>query len=123
MHTFKTKWFKKWADKKGITDSQLHEALIRVKAELGVVDLGGHIFKVRIGREGQGRSGGYRTIVIIKEQVRSLFIFGFEKNDMDNIDRSTLHDYKKYAKAFLEYGKQELAALRESGALFLLEEK
>jgi hypothetical protein len=81
------------------------------------------LFKVRIGREGHGRSGWYRTIVVFREAVRSLFIFGFEKSDMDNIDKTTLADYKTYAKAFLDYGSDELRALLETGAIFPVEEE
>jgi hypothetical protein len=96
---------------------------LRAGAGLGVVDLGGCLFKIRIGRENQGKSGGFRTILVFKELSRALFLYGFEKNDLDNIDKKTLSDYKKYAKAFLGYDKKEIQKLLDSGALFPLEEK
>jgi hypothetical protein len=61
------------------------EAIAR--AERGLVDanLGGGVIKQRVARSGQGRSGGFRTLIAFRAAERSVFMFGFAKNDLDNI--------------------------------------
>ena len=103
-------------------DDALRDALERTIKGPGVVDLGGSVYKIRIAKNGQGRSGGFRTILIYKKGKRSLFIYGFEKNDQDNIDKGTLADYKKYATTFLDYTENDINRLVDNGTIFLLEE-
>ena len=122
MNAFETRWFKKWSEKKGLMDDDLLDALERTIKGSGVVDLGGNVYKIRIAKNGQGRSGGFRTILIYKKGKRSLFIYGFEKNDQDNIDKGTLADYKKYATTFLDYTENDINRLVDNGTIFLLEE-
>jgi len=122
MKSYITRWFNKWADKKGISEELLIEAIERTKLKMGVVDLGGNLFKIRIGKEGQGRSGGYRTILAIKVGKRALFIYGFEKNDKDNIDKKELEYYKEYAKSFLAYEEKDIEKLIDAGVIFRLED-
>ena len=122
MNVFETRWFKKWSEKKGLIDDDLRDALERTIKGSGVVDLGGNVYKIRIAKNGQGRSGGFRTILIYKKGKRSLFIYGFEKNNQDNIDKGTLADYKKYATTFLDYTETDINRLVDNGTIFLLEE-
>ena len=122
MNAFETRWFKKWSEKKGLMDDDLRDALERTIKGSGVVDLGGNVYKIRIAKNGQGRSGGFRTILIYKKGKRSLFIYGFEKNNQDNIDKGTLADYKKYATTFLDYTETDINRLVDNGTIFLLEE-
>ena len=122
MNAFETRWFRKWSEKKGLKDDDLRDALERTIKGSGVVDLGGNVYKIRIAKNGQGRSGGFRTILIYKKGKRSLFIYGFEKNDQDNIDKGTLADYKKYATTFLDYTETDINRLVDNGTIFLLEE-
>lgn len=121
MKSYESKWFAKWSKKNGLTNDQLLEALSRVDAELGVVDLDGHIYKVRIGKNNQGRSGGYRTILAFKANKRSIFLFGFEKNDQENIDKSQLLLYKEYAKTFMGMTESEIQSLVDSEKILILE--
>jgi hypothetical protein len=60
---YKTKRLAKFAKQEHITDASLQEAIFR--ANLGIIDadLGGGLIKQRVARQGQGRSGGYRTII------------------------------------------------------------
>ena len=122
MDAFETRWFRKWSEKKGLQDDDLLDAVDRTTTGPGAADLGGSLYKIRIAKNGRGRSGGFRTILIYRKGKRSLFIYGFEKNDLDNIDRGTLADYKKYAKSFLDYTENEIKRLVENGTIFLLEE-
>ena len=63
MRIFKTKAFDKFAQKNHIDDGELFEAVMRAEQGLIDADLGGNIIKQRIAREGQGRSGGFRSFI------------------------------------------------------------
>jgi hypothetical protein len=39
-----------------------------------------------VARPGQGRSGGYRVLIAYRARLRSVFLFGFAKSELDNID-------------------------------------
>ena len=123
MNAFESRWFKKWSKKNGLKKADLLDALERTINGSGVVNLGGNIYKIRVAKNGQGRSGGFRTILIFKKGKRSLFIYGFEKNDQDNIDKGTLADYKKFAVTFLNYTDDDINRLVNNGTISLLEEK
>ena len=101
MRVFKTKEFKRYARKEKISDDDLCVAIAR--AERGLVDarLGHGLIKQRIPRKGQGRSGGYRTIVAYQHGHRSYFIYGFAKNERDNIADDDLQDVATFATALM----------------------
>lgn len=63
MRIFKNRWFEKFARKQDIGDDVLREAVGRAERGLIDADLGGGVIKQRVAREGEGRSGGYRTII------------------------------------------------------------
>ena len=53
------------------------------------VSLGGGLRKVRIPREGGGKSGGYRTIYVMGGQHMPIFLVTvFAKNEKDNLTRA-----------------------------------
>lgn len=81
MRIFKNAWFCRFARRKKIKDAVLIEAIAR--AERGLIDaeLGGGIIKQRLARPGQGRSGGYRSIIIFQKGQRAFFVYGFAKSD------------------------------------------
>ena len=62
------------------------QAIERVGQGLVDADLGGGIIKQRVARQGQGRSGGYRTLIAYRFGDFAVFLFGFAKNELDNID-------------------------------------
>lgn len=57
MNAFESRWFKKWSKKNGLKKVDLLDALKRTINGSGVVNLGGYIYKIRIAKNGQGRSG------------------------------------------------------------------
>ena len=101
MRVFKTKEFKRFARKEKISDDDLCAAIAR--AERGLVDanLGHGLIKQRIPRKGQGRSGGFRTIIASRHGDRCFFVYGFAKNEMDNIADDNLKAAIKYAAALM----------------------
>ena len=116
MEIFKVKAFLRFACSEGISDAKLVEAVERANAGLVDADLGGGVVKQRVAREGQGKSGGYRTILLLKHGERVIFAYGFAKNDRDNIDRNDLAAFRKAAAIFLGFDEAAVTTMIESGA-------
>lgn len=114
MRIFKSRWFAKFARKERITDATLCEAI--KNAERGIVDAdyGGGVIKQRIARPNEGKSGGYRSIVIFRKGTLSFFVYGFAKSEQDNIDESDERDFKELAKFLLAVSDAELKTLVDS---------
>lgn len=71
-------------------------------------DLGGSLLKKRIARPGQGKSGGFRTLVATNKGNCWVFVFGFPKNERSNIDKDEEEALKKLAAHLLSLTTQEL---------------
>ena len=115
MRVLKSKWFVRFAKKERIADAKLCEAI--KNAEMGLIDAdyGDGLIKQRIARPGEGKSGGYRLIILFQKGERSFFIYGFAKSDQDNIDKSDERDFKELAAVLLNASDKQLADLLESG--------
>jgi hypothetical protein len=100
LRVFKTKWFQRFARREEIEDSALAEAAAR--ADKGQIDanLGGGIIKQRIARPGQGRSGGYRTVIVFRQRDRAVFMYGFAKSARANIAAEEEREFKEAASTF-----------------------
>ena len=85
--------------------------------ELGLIvaDLGGGLIKQRIPRPGQGKSGGYRSMVLFRRGERALFVFGFAKRNMDNVEDDEIEYFKKMAREVLALNDEQLALLIVKG--------
>jgi hypothetical protein len=112
---FKSKWFQRFAKKEEIEDEALMEAVDR--AEKGQIDanLGGGVLKQRIARPGEGKSGGYRSIVFFRQGARAVFMYGFPKSGRDNIKADEERAFKEAAKHVLALTDKEMAALVKNG--------
>jgi hypothetical protein len=88
-------------------------------AERGLVaaDLGGGIIKQRIARPGQGKSGGFRTLIVFRAGRRAILVHGFAKSEKDNIETDELVALKKLAGELLAYDDKTLARVVASGVL------
>lgn len=117
MRIFKNVWFARFARREKITDKALKEAVSR--AEKGTIDadLGGNVLKQRIPRPGQGKSGGYRTLLIFKKEDKAFFVYGFAKSNRENIDKAEMDTFKKAAKELLALSDEEIQKLVENGGL------
>ena len=117
MRVFKTKWFVRYALRANIEDDSLKEAIER--AERGLVDaeLGGGVIKLRIARKGQGRSSGYRTLIAYAKNKRAVFLYGFAKNERENIDDDELITLKQMAIKWLKLSDQEIKRSLSNGSL------
>lgn len=86
MHVYKVKAFARFQRGQRLSDSALSDAVRRAAAGLVDADLGGGLIKQRIARQGQGKRGGYRTILAYRQGQRAVFLYGFAKSEQDNID-------------------------------------
>jgi hypothetical protein len=102
VKVFKTKEFQRFARREKIADTRLCEAVSRADRGLIDADLGGGLIKQRIARPGQGRSGGYRTLMAFRSKHRTVFVYGFAKSERDNIDPDELEFWQRVATAFLK---------------------
>jgi hypothetical protein len=80
-------------------------------------DLGGGLLKKRIARPGQGKSGGFRTIVATNNGDRCFFLYGFAKNDRANIDDEEEAALKKYGKTLLNMPPVSLSKAESEGEI------
>jgi hypothetical protein len=87
---FKTKTFAKWMRKTSLKDQDLLFAITEMEAGLIDADLGGNVYKKRIALAGMGKSAGARTLVAGKFSRKWFFLFGFAKNEKDNINDDEL---------------------------------
>ena len=117
MRVFKTKLFGRFARKASMGDAMLQAAIVAVQQGLVDADLGGGVLKLRIPRPGEGKSGGYRTIVLFRAGTRAVFAYGFAKNERSNIRDDELADFRKLAAAILAYDDADLAIAIKTGAL------
>lgn len=84
---------------------------------LVAADLGGGVIKQRIARSGQGKSGGFRTLIVFRVGTRAIFVHGFAKSEKDNIEKDELVALKKLAAELLAYDHKALARVVASGVL------
>ena len=117
MRIFKNKSFARFARKARLEDSALCEAVTNIERGLIDADLGGGVVKQRIARAGGGKSGGFRTIILLKAGQRAFFVRGFAKNELDNIRDDELAALKILAAQMLAYDDTALALAVAEGIL------
>jgi hypothetical protein len=115
LRIFKTKWFARFARRERITDDALRDAITRAEKGLIDADLRGGLIKQRVARPGGGRSGGYRTIIVYRMRDRAVFLYGFAKNERDNVDDDELTTFKEFAAAWLKADGEKLDVQVEEG--------
>ena len=117
MQTFKTKAFARFADREGLEDAALCEAVRRARSGLIDADLGGGVIKQRIARKGGGRSGGFRMIVLFRRGELAFFVYGFAKSGRENLRRNELATFRLLADEYLALDRMGLAAAQAAGAI------
>lgn len=86
-------------------------------AGLYEADLGGGLLKKRIARAGQGKSGGFRTLVATNKGDRWIFVFGFSKNERANIDKREEEALKKLSAHLLSLSSEDLVVAQRNDEL------
>ena len=95
------KAFRRFQRKERIDDDALCEAIARAEHGLIDADLGAGLIKQRVARKGQGRSGGFRTIIAYRAAERSVFVYGFAKSARVNVSKADERDLADYGAMLL----------------------
>ena len=117
MRVYKIKGFVRFQRRERIADKALAEAILAAERGLVDADLGGGLIKQRIARPGQGKSGGFRTLTAYRRSERAVFLFGFAKNERDNVDDDELETLRERGLVFLTLSTGQLARLQAEGDL------
>jgi hypothetical protein len=115
MRIFTNAWFGRFARKEKISPDVLLEAVDRAEKGLVDADLGGGVIKQRIARPGEGKSKGYRSIVLYRRGDKSFFVYGFPKSDLGNIRDDEAEQFKRAAKLVLALSDEQIRLLIENG--------
>jgi len=122
VRVFKYTRFSRFASKEGITDHELLEVVDQLEADQADANLGGNVYKVRIARQGEGKSGGQRVIVYFRNEFRTFFSYGFSKSDRDNISEKELKAFKLDAKKRLSFTDDQIKIRLQDGSLIEITE-
>ena len=79
-------------------------------------NLGGRIIKQRVARPGEGKRGGFRLLAAFGSN-RAVFLFGFAKNERENIQDAELTTLREIAATFLNASNEKIVQALEDGVL------
>lgn len=79
------------------------------------------MIKQRVARAGQGRSGGYRTLILFRQGDKAIFAFGFAKSRQENISQADLAVLRQAADEALGWSEDYMDRLVATGALVEIE--
>ena len=111
MRIFKYRTFEKWAKKQGMSNTDLKKAVTEIQKGLVDANLGGDVYKKRVGIHGKGKRSSHRTIILMKIQDKAIFAHGFAKGEKGNITKNELESFKVMAKAFLNLDDKQIKIL------------
>ena len=111
MKIFKYKIFEKWAKKQGMSNIDLKKAIDEMQNGLIDANLGGNVYKKRIGLHGKGKRSSHRTIILMKIQDKAIFAHGFAKGEKGNITKNELEGFKTMANAFFSLSDEKIKIL------------
>lgn len=108
---------KEFARKAGLGGAKLCLAAQDVAAGNYDADLGGSVFKQRVARQGGGKSGGFRTIILFRIKSHSFFAHGFAKSEKANVSVRELQALKRLEDVLLGFSDGQLEAAKAAGEL------
>lgn len=117
MRVFKTRTFNRWAKGVKLTDQELNQAVMEIRRGLIDAQLGGGVIKKRIRRTDRGKRTGYRSILATNMLDRYIFLYGFAKNERENIDDSELRMLKRLSKTLLTMNTRKVKDALSRGEL------
>jgi hypothetical protein len=117
MRVFKTRHFARFAKHMGIGDTALAKVIRDAESGLIAAHLSTGLVKLRLARSGGGKRGGFRTIVAYRAEKHAVFVFGFAKNERDNIPPDRLAELKTFAQGLSNYSDAQFDAATANGQL------
>jgi hypothetical protein len=116
VRVFKTKTLARFTRQNSIPDASLIAAIERAVNGAIDADLGGRIIKQRVARPGEGKRGGFRLLIGFGSD-RSVFLFGFAKNERANIETAELKTLREIADSFLTASDEKIEQALKDGTL------
>lgn len=117
MTVFVTKEFARFRRKARLSVEKLIDAASEVADGRFDADLGGGVFKQRVARDGGGKSGGFRTIIVFRAGGHSFFVHGFAKNAKANVSTKELKALRQLAHVLLGLSEEQLETAAVNGEL------
>lgn len=117
MRILATRYFSRWAKQDGLSNDKIREAVLELQNGLHDGNLGGNIYKKRIGLGNRSKRDSVRTIIAFKISNNVFCLYGYPKNERDNIDNDELNAFKKAAKFYLNLSDGEIDRLIKTGEL------
>ncbi|WP_420226530.1 type II toxin-antitoxin system RelE/ParE family toxin [Pigmentiphaga litoralis] len=117
----KRKRFARWQACQRLTDVELCHAIGEM--ERGLVDarLGGDLYKKRVARPHSGKRDGFRVLISARMPHRAVFLEGFAKSDVGNINNDELLALKHLGQVLLNLMPAAFDAAIEQGILLEIE--
>ena len=115
--------FNKWARKHSLNDLLLRKAVLEIRSGLIDANLGGGVVKKRIALTGRGKRSSTRTLLATNLRNKWIFIFGFEKNEMDNISEKELLTLKMLANDLLGMSAAQIKVAVQEGSLVEIDDE
>jgi hypothetical protein len=116
VRIFKTKALARFTKREAVSDESLVAAIEAARRGLIDADLGGGLIKQRVARPGQGKRGGFRMLIGFRPD-RAIFLFGFAKNERDNIDDKQLMTLREIVTLWFAADDRKIARALEDGLL------
>ncbi len=110
-----SKKFARDARRAGLGDDGLREAVVRAEEGLVDADLGSGLVKQRVPREGEGRSGGFRTVLVYRRGELAIFVHLFAKNRKADLEDAELKGLRAIAKILMGLEETELRKIAIGG--------
>ncbi|MDX3895301.1 type II toxin-antitoxin system RelE/ParE family toxin [Pusillimonas sp.] len=117
MHVFKRKAFLHWQKHQRIHDSALCRAIKEMESGLIDAALGSSLYKMRVRREGAGKSSSYRLLLSARIGSRYVFLHGFSKSDRSTITQHETKALQYAGKVFLNLNPEALFQALNAGVL------
>src|SRR5436190_24245401 len=117
MKIFKHYHFQQWAKSEKLKDEALKKAVEEIGSNLHDGNLGRGLYKKRIAMTGQGKRGGYRTLLEFQKEEQAFFIYGYAKNVKANISMKELLIYGDLSKILLSLDEKALKSMLKLGSL------
>ncbi|MCF6776230.1 type II toxin-antitoxin system RelE/ParE family toxin [Thiotrichales bacterium 19X7-9] len=117
MKIFKNKWFDRFCKKQNITDKKLLKLISNIENGKIDVDYGGFVIKQRLARDNQGKSGGYRNIILYRSGDKAFFVYGYAKKDKDNLNNEEVSAFREMATELLKLSEDNINKLIKQSKL------
>lgn len=118
MKVLTNRVFKAWAKQEHLSSTQLIQAAREIEQGLIDATLGRNLFKKRVAVRGRGKRGGARVVLAYRYCDRLVMLYGFSKNEKDNITQPEKQALAELGRKYLDFSEQEITTAIKTGILF-----